>query len=281
MYKNIRTILLASCLSLLSACAVKPSIEKQFNAYLPMSFDDFFEETVLPMESKSNPNTDVWNTDDVDISYIHPQRKLVAFTFDDAPAKTLENILAVFAEYNESNPDCIATATLFINGGFVTEESIPTLHASMALGFELGNHTQSHLDLTELSAETLQQEIRATDDILYRIDGKARHLLRPPFGHSNDFVKAQANVPIFNWTIDTLDWTEISAERIYDTVINNLFSGAIVLMHDGYPYTVQAVKRLLPDLKEAGYQVVGVSALAKAHGCTLRNGSEYVRLRKQ
>ena len=64
-------------------------------------------------------------------------------------------------------------------------------------------------------------------------------------------------------------------------VLEKKFSGAIVLMHDGYPATVEALKRLLPDLKKDGYQVVSVSAMAKAHGCTLRNGKEYIRARKQ
>ncbi|MBQ8406240.1 MAG: hypothetical protein IJX09_06275 [Clostridia bacterium] len=52
-------------------------------------------------------------------------------------------------------------------------------------------------------------------------------------------------------------------------------------MHDGYKHTVDALKRLLPDLKADGYQVVSVSQLAKAHGCTLRRGSTYIRARKQ
>ena len=84
-----------------------------------------------------------------------------------------------------------------------------------------------------------------------------------------------------NWTIDTLDWTGASVDEIYSTVFEEKFSGAIVLMHDGYVNTVSALKRLLPDLKAAGYQIVSVSALAKAHNCRLRNGGEYIRARKQ
>ena len=62
---------------------------------------------------------------------------------------------------------------------------------------------------------------------------------------------------------------------------NAAFSGGIVLMHDGYTATVEALKRLLPDLKAKGYQVVSVSALAKAHNVPLKIGSEYIRLRKR
>lgn len=280
MYRYICAVLLAVCLFFLPSCTAQKTNKKPLNAYMPPAFEDFFEEIIPIEETKSRDDT-VWNTSDIDLSYIDPNRKLVAFTFDDSPAKKLENILAVFTEFNEANPACKATATLFINGGLVTEESIPTLHTALALGFELGNHTQSHLNLTTLTKEDLQVEIDETDKILSRIDGKTRHLLRPPFGKINDFVKAQARAPVVNWTIDTLDWTKNSTENIYDSVCSQLFSGAIVLMHDGYPNTVEALKRLLPDLRDAGYQVVSLSALAKAHNCTLKNGGEYVRLRKQ
>ncbi|MBR2622812.1 MAG: polysaccharide deacetylase family protein [Clostridia bacterium] len=280
MYKYIYATILTICLVLLSACSANTSPKQQFNAYLP-PFDTFFEEEIVPLESKNTTEDAVWNTDDVDISYIQPNRKLVALTFDDSPSKTLESILAVFAEYNENNPDCLATATLFLNSGLITQESLPSLHAATALGFELGNHTKSHFDLTALSAEVLQAEIDDTDQMLSSVDRKPRHLLRPPFGRVNDFVKSQVSTPIINWSIDTLDWAKTPAEDIYNGILENLFSGAIVLMHDGYPATVDALKRLLPDLKNMGYQVVSVSALAKAHGCVLRSGSEYIRLRKQ
>ena len=47
-------------------------------------------------------------------------------------------------------------------------------------------------------------------------------------------------------------------------------------MHDGYAHTVDALKRLLPDLYNEGYQVVSVSQMAKMHGCTLKNGKVYI-----
>lgn len=280
MYRYFYALLLSVCLFFLPCCAVKKTPKTKLNTYLPPAFDNFFEE-IIPLEETTNLDASLWDTSDVDISYIDFNRKLVAFTFDDSPAKTLENIFAVFAEYNESNPDCKATATLFINGSLITEESISNLHAAIALGFELGNHTQSHFDLTTLSKEKLQAEMDATDEILSTVDGKPRHLLRPPFGSSNDFVKAHASAPIIHWSIDTLDWRKPSEEDIYNSVYTQLTSGSIVLMHDGYPNTVDALKRLLPDLKAAGYQVVSISALAKAHNCTLKKGGEYVRLRKQ
>lgn len=242
--------------------------------------DDFPPpQAVLPTPTAPDPA--IWDVTDVDISYIDPARKLISFTFDDAPAKTLESILAVFAAFNEDNPDCQATATLFCNGLYFDNQSTQLLHAARALGFELGNHSYSHFDLTTLDPAQIEWEIAATDEILSRIDGKEKHLFRAPFGRIDETVRAQIQTPIMNWTIDTLDWTNASEEDVYSTVWNNKFSGGIVLMHDGYGNTVSALKRLLPDLKEAGYQVVSLSAMAKAHGVSLKNGGEYIRARKK
>lgn len=232
-----------------------------------------------PPEPPVDP--DIWDVSDVDISAIDQSRKLISFTFDDAPARTIENILTVFAAFNENNPDCPASATLFCNGCLFDSSSVSTLHAACALGFELGNHTYAHFDLTTLSEPTLQAEIDKTDALLQQADGKPRHLFRAPYGRLNDLVRATVQTPILDWTIDTLDWTGVTAEEIYQTVWSQKFSGAIVLMHDGHDQTVDALKRLLPDLKAEGYQVVSISKMAKAHGVTMRRGNVYIRARKK
>ena len=234
--------------------------------------DDLFDPLLTP-----TPSVGVWDTHSVDLSQVRQDKKLIALTFDDAPGKTLERILAVFSSYNERNPDCPAFATLFCNGNRIRNESTPLLHAALALGWELGNHTFSHPDLTKLSNADIMREIQTTDKLLYAVDQKDVHLFRAPFGKINQTVKAQLQTPAINWTIDTLDWTGRSAEEIYQTVFKEKFSGAIVLMHDGYEGTMSALKRLLPDLKEAGYQAVTLSALIKAHGKVFKNGVEYVR----
>lgn len=275
----IRTaFLLTAAFSIASCSNVKTPIKNGVNSYMPPSFEENPPTETLPSEEK---NTDVWDTSDVDISHIQKGRKLIAFTFDDAPSKCTESIFTVFASFNENHQNHQANATLFVNGLRVSPTSQPLLHTATILGFELGNHTQRHVDLTKLSEEALLQELNQTDEILSRIDGKERHLLRAPYGAINEFVRAHAFTPIIDWTIDTLDWTGVSPEKIYQTAFNNRFSGAIVLMHDGYENTVEALKLLLPALMEDGYQVVSVSQLAKAHNCVLKKGNVYIRARKQ
>lgn len=283
--------LLFTPLFCLSACqspdtsASVPNRESDLHFPLPNEPDesDFpIQDVPAPPISEEIPiQTDEWDVSDVDISHINANRKLIAFTFDDAPARTIENIFAVFANFNEEYPDQKASATLFLNGGRFDAQTPHLLATACALGFELGNHTTSHFDLTTLNEEEIRNEINRTDALLQKADGKARHLLRAPFGRVNERVKACAYAPIINWTIDTLDWTGITADEIYERVFSRRFSGAIVLMHDGYTPTVSALKRLLPDLAADGYQVVSVSQLIKAHGCTFKRGGEYIRALKR
>ncbi len=231
--------------------------------------------------NQGNANSDCWETATVDISQVQPHRKLLALTFDDAPASTLEEIVAVFLSYNQKHPDVPASATVFCNGARITHATAPAVAAATALGFELGNHTQHHYDLSTLTQAELQSEIDRTDQLLYPFDKRRLHLLRAPYGRISDSVRQQAKTPIIDWFIDTNDWTGVSADEIYDTVWENKSDGAIILMHDGYPNTVDALKRLLPDLYKAGYQAVSVSQMAKAHDCRLKIGQVYTRARKR
>ena len=274
------TLPLCSCSRSTKQSEIPQSSQEEIRV-IPSETEDITPQKPSAPTDKTEIDERVWDLSDVDISAVDTTRKLIAFTFDDAPSHTLENIFAVFAAYNETNPDCKASATVFFNGKLFNSQTPHLLATAGTLNFELGNHTFSHYDLTAIDEPTLREEIDKTDELLCFADGKARHLLRAPYGKTNELVKALSPVPLIDWTIDTLDWTGVSADSIYRTVFDNRFSGAIVLMHDGYRNTVEALKRLLPDLKADGYQIVGVSQLAKAHGCTLYRGKTYIRARKQ
>lgn len=220
--------------------------------------------------------TGLWDTSDIDLSHIRSER-LIAFTFDDGPKTETTALLDVFAQFNENNPDWQAHATLFTLGGNINDSNKQILRRAADAGMELGNHSFSHPNLTQLSDEQLLEEIKSTDLLLKEADGKEKHLLRPPGGHYDERILSQAGVPLINWTgeLDTSDWSGVSENDIYNKVISNLLDGGVVLMHQGYTTTVNAVKRLLPDLKERGFQVVSVSELAKAYSVRLFAGQAY------
>jgi len=63
------------------------------------------------------------------------------------------------------------------------------------------------------------------------------------------------------WYIDTEDWSTLNAKSTYNNIFKNLKSGAIVLCHDIYSTTVDAMKLVIPELVARGYQLVTLSEL--------------------
>ena len=104
------------------------------------SSNAFSNTSIVEEAPRIEPSTK-WDVQDMDISEVDPSRKLIAFTFDDAPSRTLENIFAVFTSFNEEHPDCRASATIFFNGRLFDAQTPHLLYTASLLGFELGNHT--------------------------------------------------------------------------------------------------------------------------------------------
>ncbi|MCD8241998.1 MAG: hypothetical protein LUD73_06425 [Lachnospiraceae bacterium] len=60
------------------------------------------------------------------------------------------------------------------------------------------------------------------------------------------------------WSIDTLDWTTENVDRIVEQVTEEASENDIILMHDSYESTVQAVERIIPLLRAEGFEFVTV-----------------------
>jgi len=239
---------------------------------------DFSSSSDNSGSSSGQDNSDLWDVSDIDISHIGKNNRLIAFTFDDGPTDKTSELLKVFADFNTANPDFTAHATLFTIGSKINDENATVLLDAVKQKFELGNHTYSHNDLTKLSDDKIIDELSKTDMLLKKYDNKDFHLVRPAGGHADNRVLSLYRSTFINWTasLDTSDWQDSTTENdIYNTVVSNLLDGGIVLMHQGYDKSVKAVKRLLPELKTLGYQVVSVSELIKYYNVEAEIGKLY------
>jgi len=94
----------------------------------------------------------------------------------------------------------------------------------------------------------------------------------------NDSVRenmAGMSLPLICWSLDTRDWESRDAEKVYQEVMGNVRDGDIILMHDLYDSTAEAVARLVPELMEAGYELVTLDELFAAKGLSLEAGTVY------
>ena len=74
--------------------------------------------------------------------------------------------------------------------------------------------------------------------------------------------------------MDSRDWDYKDADLDYKSVMEgDLSDGSIILMHDIHQPTVEAAKRIIPELVAQGYKLVTVSEMAQAKGVTLQMAS--------
>lgn len=130
----------------------------------------------------------------------------------------------------------------------------------------LGNHSENHLNMSQLSDEECQSEIMKVHDKVKKLTGYEMNVFRPPYGdYDNDVIKNATKCGYYTiqWSVDSLDWKNYGVDAIIDKVCNHkdLGNGAIILCHNGAKYTAKALDQMLKKLKELGYDIVPVSEL--------------------
>lgn len=197
-------------------------------------------------------------------------RRVVALTFDAGGSdKGLTSILRTLAEEK-------APASFFLTGRFAL--AFPAQSRTIAGGYPVGNHTQTHPDLTRLTAPAIRSEIRTAATNIRAVTGvDPRPYFRFPFGACDaatiKLVNAECYVP-FRWTVDTLGWKGTSggmtADKVYQRVVAGLRPGAVVLMHvganpdDGTTLDADALRRIIKRIRADGYVLTTLEAALPA-----------------
>ena len=128
-------------------------------------------------------------------------------------------------------------------------------------GHLIGNHTWSHVKITDLSAEQACQEITKTSELVKSITGKDTEYVRPPFGSwDKDLECSLVLFPVL-WSVDPLDWTTSNTDQVVEKVISGVKENDIILLHDCYASSVDAALRIVDILKAEGYEFVTVDKL--------------------
>ncbi|MGB6686281.1 MAG: glycosyltransferase [Terracidiphilus sp.] len=206
----------------------------------------------------------------------HPNQ--VAISFDDGPdPKWTPKILDILKAKH-------TTATFMIIGE-EAQDNIGLLRRIVREGNEIGNHTYSHPDISEISSRQLDLEVNITERLFASKLGVQPLYFRPPYDIDEEPDTDDQAAPVVRLQqmgyiivgnkIDTDDWNEHprkSPAEITQSVLTQLntmktkpqFRGSIILMHDGggdRSATVAALPVLIDALREHGYNIVPVAAL--------------------
>jgi cellulose synthase/poly-beta-1,6-N-acetylglucosamine synthase-like glycosyltransferase/peptidoglycan/xylan/chitin deacetylase (PgdA/CDA1 family) len=206
----------------------------------------------------------------------HPNE--VALSFDDGPdPKWTPKILDILRNKG-------AKATFLLIGA-EGQANIGLMKRVVREGHEIGNHTWTHPDISEISNRQLELELKFTERLFASKLGIQPLYFRPPYdideepGTDDQAAPIeriqQAGYTIVGSKIDTNDWNENPRKtpaEITEAVLNQLqimktkpqFRGSIILLHDGggeRSATVAALPVLIDALRAHGYSIVPVSAL--------------------
>lgn len=195
-------------------------------------------------------------------------KKTVALTFDDGPS----------SKYNAQFLDVLARnkahATFFMVGTMMNNCQKCVLDTYNS-GNEVGSHTYNHMNIKKNNALDVNDNLKQVDDLFYKITNDHIKYVRPPYGSYSKENLENINNPLILWNIDTEDWSHHDVDYIVNSVMENVQDGSIILMHELYETSLQALEILLPRLYAEGYQVVSVSELANMKGKTLESGHAY------
>jgi len=190
---------------------------------------------------------------------VDTEEKKVALSFDAAWGnEDTEKILAILKEHD-------LRVTFFMTGGWV--ENYPDdVKAILEAGHDLGNHSENHKNMSELSDEEKREEILSVHRKVKEITGYDMFLFRPPYGdYDNALIDVLKDCEYYaiQWDVDSLDWKNEGVDAILETVTEhkNLGNGSIILCHNGAEYTAQALDELIDGLEAEGYAIVPVSEL--------------------
>lgn len=193
----------------------------------------------------------------------------VALTFDDGPTRYTAPILDTLRRQH-------APATFFLIGPHALRYRDDVLREYRA-GDAIGDHTVTHPRLTRLPLARVRHEIGAAARQIASVTGRRPTLFRPPFGAWNAKVRAAARaegMPVIMWSVTARDWKYHDPPVIEQRVLTRVRPGAVVVLHDRYATTPQAVPTIVRVLKARGYRLVTVPQMFGSTG-HLRPGVVY------
>ena len=190
-------------------------------------------------------------------------KKEIALTFDaGAEAECFDDLVTALANAH-------ASSTFFITGKFVREHGDCAAEITK-YGHEVGNHTWSHLNLTQQSDEVVRDEIMRAERAIVQASGQSpRPRLRAPYGARDARVlKIAGNLGYRSiyWTLDSLDGVEPakSSQFLIDRITSRSdaeLDGAIILFHVGVRSTADALPAMIANLQSRGFRLVTISKL--------------------
>ncbi|MBS7241256.1 polysaccharide deacetylase family protein [Treponema sp.] len=182
-----------------------------------------------------------------------------SLTFDDGPNLTTSiRMIEVLEKHG-------AVGSFFVCGKNINEETEKVMLKAQSIGCTIENHSFSHSHMTELSEFQIKNEFDMTSDMIQKVTGRRPEFFRAPYIDADDKVFSSVPVPFIEGE-GCEDWlSEVDADTRYERILSTISNGSILLLHDfeGNEATVECIDRLIPVLKEKGFEFLTVPEIFK------------------
>jgi len=191
----------------------------------------------------------------------------VVLTFDDGPDPDYTpRILDILKEEH-------VPAAFFVVGS-MAEKNVPILRREYEEGYEIGNHTFFHPDISTIGLPRVVLELNATRKLIESVTGRSTILFRPPFNADAEPQTLAEVIPVaesrnesyitIGESIDPWDWQPgVTADSIVARAIKQKDAGSMILLHDAggdtREETVKALPRIIHYFKSHGYRFTTIA----------------------
>ena len=188
---------------------------------------------------------------------VQTEENKVALTMNCAwNADDVDKILEILEKNN-------VKITFFMVGDWIEKypEAVKKIYEA---GHEIGTHSDTHPHVNNLSYEKNIEELEKSNDKIEKITGSRTNIYRTPYGEYNETViKAAQDKGYYTiqWSIDTLDYTGISGNEMWNRIKDKIGAGDIILMHNGTDHTADSLNMILKNIKDKNLEIVKVSDL--------------------
>jgi peptidoglycan/xylan/chitin deacetylase (PgdA/CDA1 family) len=193
--------------------------------------------------------------------FVDTESRVVALTIDDAPHPVVTPQILDVLKQNSAH------ATFFLIGENIKGNE-HLLDRMRQEGHELGNHLATDAPSIRLSPEEFERQLIEVDEMI-KVEGSQKWF-RPGSGFYNTRMLKQAELHGYRCSLGSVyphDTAVRNTWIISKFITQKVFPGAIIIIHDGKDNRIRSVevlKRVLPELKNQGYQVVTLSELVSA-----------------
>lgn len=185
--------------------------------------------------------------------------KTIALTFDDGPhAANTPRLLALLRDRG-------VRATFFLLGSEV--QKYPGLLSEIrSQGHEIGNHGFSHGKVAELGFRAYRKDLLRSAELIASVPPSGPCLyFRPPYGELNlDILRLLlfTDIRLAYWTVDSMD-SYVRDKALLERQMSEtpVRGGDILLFHEDYETTLEALPAILDDLKARGFKFSTLSGM--------------------